>query len=501
MTGWFVQSSLVAAAILVAVRAIRGRSAVLREALLLVALVKFAIPPPVLPFGSVFDALLPEPADLVSVGVVQAGTPSGDGFAAQPAVWLVALYLAGVVAVFAAAIGGQMRLLRALRSAAPADAALQARVVFLARAIGCRGTITLQKTDSIAAPIAVGVLRRRIVVPARLLASLTAAEIDAILLHEIAHHRRGHIAAGWARATVCAVWWWNPLAWMVGTALRHTQEEVCDDLVVERAGMPPERYCDVLVRAASVAGTPAGAAAFAQALHPLGRRVKRLLDGAPARTRARTVWALALVVACIALPGAASRPAPETRETAAMAQRSSNSTEPQRIGAAAVPGAASRSRRTASAVPPARTVRSSLEAAVPAPEAPAVQKIPSLPMSSLFLTGLRETLVQIPITVGETRREAAESVRDVVDQALRDVAAPPATATRVGGDAERRIEVLVEERKAVRTFSRSVRETNRSFFHSLNPMNWFKSGSSSPSPSPSPPPSPSPSPSPSKSRN
>ena len=123
-------------------------------------------------------------------------------------------------------------------------------------------------------------------VPARLLASLSPHELDAVLLHEIAHHRRGHIASGWVRAAVCAAWWWNPLAWMVGRALRHTQEEVCDDLVIERAGMAADRYCDVLVHAASVASTPAGAAAFAQALHPLGRRVKRLLEGAPARASA-----------------------------------------------------------------------------------------------------------------------------------------------------------------------------------------------------------------------
>src|SRR5204862_3717539 len=140
-------------------------------------------------------------------------------------------------------------------------------------------------------PIALGVFRRRIVVPARLLASLSPREIDAVLLHEIAHHRRAHIAGAWARVAVCAAWWWNPLAWMVARALRHTQEEVCDDLVIERAGMAPESYCDVLVHAASVAATPAGTAAFAQALHPLGRRVKRLLHGTPARTSARKVWA------------------------------------------------------------------------------------------------------------------------------------------------------------------------------------------------------------------
>ena len=45
---WIVQSSIVSLVILVAVHAARGRSAAMREALLLVALVKFVIPPSVL---------------------------------------------------------------------------------------------------------------------------------------------------------------------------------------------------------------------------------------------------------------------------------------------------------------------------------------------------------------------------------------------------------------------------------------------------------------------
>ena len=299
---WMVQSTIVALAILAATRALGGRAAVLREALLLVALAKFAIPPALLPFGFLFDAPVPSAA----AGAAAGAAPLAPA-AAPLLLGVAALYLAGVMAVIVVALAGQRRLLRVLRSATHADAGLQARAVSLAASIGCRRTITVQRSDRIAAPIAVGVFRRRIVIPARLLASLSADEIDAVLLHEIAHHRRWHIAAGWIRAAVCAAWWWNPLAWMIGRALRHTQEEVCDDLVIERAGMAADRYCDVLVHAASVASTPAGAAAFAQALHPLGRRVKRLLDGAPARASAWQVWTTAALVGCAALPGSPSR--------------------------------------------------------------------------------------------------------------------------------------------------------------------------------------------------
>jgi len=72
--------------------------------------------------------------------------------------------------------------------------------------------------------------------------SLRPVEIDAVLLHEIAHHHPRHILFAWLRLAACAVWWWNPLAWAVGARLRHTHEEVCDDLVVSRGGVPAEIY-------------------------------------------------------------------------------------------------------------------------------------------------------------------------------------------------------------------------------------------------------------------
>lgn len=150
---WILQSSIVALAILASVHALRGQPAALREALVLVALAKFAVPPALLPFGSIFDALALRSAEPATGGVFSAGGTSAPVLTADPLFWLAALYLAGAVTVMAVAIGGQRRLLRTLRSAANVKAS-----------IGSRGHITLQRSDRIAAPIALGVFRRRIVV-------------------------------------------------------------------------------------------------------------------------------------------------------------------------------------------------------------------------------------------------------------------------------------------------------------------------------------------------
>jgi beta-lactamase regulating signal transducer with metallopeptidase domain len=493
---WIAQSSIVALVILAATRLLRGRASVLREGLLLVALAKFVIPPALLPFGFLFDLMAATPAAPIAAPVIGDTVQAIASPGWSPLFALVVVYFAGVSAVLVAVVHGQWRLLHSLKSATYADAGLQARVESLAASAGCRRRITLQRSDRIAAPIAVGVVRRRIVVPAQLLASLSPRELDAVLLHEIAHHSRGHIASGWVRAAVCAAWWWNPLAWTVGRALRHTQEEVCDDLVIERAGMAADRYCDVLVRAASVASTPAGAAAFAQALHPLGRRVKRLLEGAPTRASAWQVWTMAAFVGCAVLPGSASRAVTATAAPLASAQVARSLSDLPRLAVAPAeisrPPVGRRAARDASiAIPASRAAAASaVEDEQPAPVAPPID-VPHarpLPLAAL-LSFLPEALVEIPTTVRETRSEAAESVRDVIYDAMRQAGAPGGTAD----DASRQIKIRIQNREVVRNM-------NRGILRALNPINWFKSASSSPSPSPSPSPGPSPSPSPSKDR-
>ena len=176
-------------------------------------------------------------------------------------------------------------------------------------------------SDAAVAPFAAGIVRTVVVIPGVLQASMTDAEIDAVLVHELAHHARGHVAISWIRAVLCAAWWWNPLAWRTSSALRRVQEDVCDDAVVRWSGLDVDRYCDALMRAARLAASPAIVPALAERAHPLARRLRRLIDGAHAPAPRWQVWTMAVVLAMFVLPARAPGPVDPASPAAAIVYR------------------------------------------------------------------------------------------------------------------------------------------------------------------------------------
>src|SRR5207302_8632459 len=63
-------------------------------------------------------------------------------------------------------------------------------------------------------PIAFGISRPTVMLP-EVVADLQAAELQVILAHELAHHRRGDLWINWAQILLTVVWWFNPVVWLL----------------------------------------------------------------------------------------------------------------------------------------------------------------------------------------------------------------------------------------------------------------------------------------------
>ncbi len=104
-------------------------------------------------------------------------------------------------------------------------------------------------------PLALGLLRPCIVVPADFAGRYTPAEQVLALAHEAFHHRRRDILANHLALAVLALHWFNPVAWIAFRAFRADQELSCDAAVA--AALPPDArvtYGRALVKAASRPG-------------------------------------------------------------------------------------------------------------------------------------------------------------------------------------------------------------------------------------------------------
>lgn len=110
--------------------------------------------------------------------------------------------------------------------------------------------VRLSQSDRISVPVVAGWPQPLIVLPAALAGSADRDLIDAVLLHELAHVRRGDFIWNVVRRLVQAVYWPHPLVWPMGRAISAVREQACDDLCVHVLG-GPEGYHDSLVEVAA----------------------------------------------------------------------------------------------------------------------------------------------------------------------------------------------------------------------------------------------------------
>jgi beta-lactamase regulating signal transducer with metallopeptidase domain len=181
------------------------------------------------------------------------------------------------------------------------------RRAILACAVRMRrvGSVWLVRSPEIVSPVALGIVRPIIAVPADFDTLYETRERRLVLEHELAHHRSGDLFANLFAFVLLCLQWFNPLAWAAHAAFRFDQEAACDARVldkvkaVDRAG-----YGRAIAKAAS-----GRALLFASALDrptSLQRRLKSMLRTAnPARRLTGRVIVLSAIA--VALPLTASR--------------------------------------------------------------------------------------------------------------------------------------------------------------------------------------------------
>jgi len=200
------------------------------------------------------------------------------------ALYLFAAWAAGAALLLTRLAVGLWRLRRLRALCVEADpASLDPTLLALlhgARGGKTRAPVRLCLSEEVAAPAVIGFLRPAIVFPSRLLPQLSAAEMESILLHELAHIERGDPWTNLAQKLLKALFFFHPAVWWIESQLTLEREMACDDMVLSHRGRP-RAYAAVLVALAERLHS-APAIALAQALlsrvHPMSRRISQILD-------------------------------------------------------------------------------------------------------------------------------------------------------------------------------------------------------------------------------
>ena len=238
------------------------------------------------------------------VPIALQATVSG-GVQGAVALVIVAAWSLGVLAMLLRLAREARALVRLRDASAPAPWRLRAALRRSVRR-GLVDVAPVVRVAAVASPQVAGWWRPWLLVPPGLAARLAPAELDAVLLHELAHLRRGDLRWNLLQRLTLALLWFHPVAWRLQAQLARERERCCDALAV-RHGASPGALARALVKLAQAATPAAGHAVpglvLAVSQGALVERVRALVEP-PARpeaamARRRVVVALALSAACL----------------------------------------------------------------------------------------------------------------------------------------------------------------------------------------------------------
>ncbi len=108
-----------------------------------------------------------------------------------------------------------------------------------------KGSVRLRESAAIVSPMVVGWLKPVVFVPCGFMARMSPDQVEAILLHELAHIRRHDYFWNILQRLSEVLFFFNPILWWSGKMVRQLREEVCDGFVVAQT-QDPKKYAEAL---------------------------------------------------------------------------------------------------------------------------------------------------------------------------------------------------------------------------------------------------------------
>jgi bla regulator protein BlaR1 len=215
------------------------------------------------------------PAESTQPSIARSALPSWSTLVRT--IWVAGTLLLSIS--FAASV---VRLIRVGRQGIPW---LEARELVrnLCEENGISRDVPILLHEAIAAPLTYGALQPRILLPADA-RTWSDGDLRRALVHEIEHVYRGDWLTQVLARTVCAAYWFHPLAWSVWRQLSLEAERACDDAVLRSEERTD--YADQLVELARRMKAFSSPALVAMASRSdLSTRVTALLDATQRRGR------------------------------------------------------------------------------------------------------------------------------------------------------------------------------------------------------------------------
>jgi beta-lactamase regulating signal transducer with metallopeptidase domain len=133
------------------------------------------------------------------------------------------------------------------------DQSLVALLEQCRRKLGVRACIRLRVLPIMGSPSVCGLFRPTILIPHALLGELDQAQLRSVLLHELAHIKRGDLWCSLAQTMLQIVYFYNALLWLANCVIRTVREKAVDEMVLVNLGEEADDYPRTLLSISQMA--------------------------------------------------------------------------------------------------------------------------------------------------------------------------------------------------------------------------------------------------------
>lgn len=177
------------------------------------------------------------------------------------------------------------------------------------RHLNLRRRIDLRLSPNAASPAVCGLFRPVILIPRSIASRLQSHDLQAVLLHELAHVKRGDLWVNLIQTLLQIAYFYNPLLWLANAMIRRTREQAVDETVLVAMGETARQYPEILVNIAKLAFTRRPALSLrligvVESKSALTARIKHILNRPIPKTARLGLFGLIVVsiAAAVLLP-------------------------------------------------------------------------------------------------------------------------------------------------------------------------------------------------------
>ncbi len=217
--------------------------------------------------------------------------------------FIVAFWFFGIALYSIRLCGGALQLKRyRKRAVSIVDEAWQQRFSELCEKLEIRRSVVLLRSSVVSTPIAIGVFKPLVLLPAAAFLQIRPEELETIIVHELIHIRRYDPLVNVIQNVIEVVAFYNPAIWWISAEVRREREFAADSAVLKIFDSSHVTYANALANLEEIrvsADQKLSSLAAASNGGNLMKRIKRILKMETEMSRANSAWTAGLAAVII----------------------------------------------------------------------------------------------------------------------------------------------------------------------------------------------------------